>query len=129
VDDGVRAALNASSLSPLPVPVTQRLLTRARLVPIPAGSVTHREGEAAEHLELVVDGLVRVFVTAPDGRTLTVRYCRRGALIGAVSLYATGFRMRCAERGPAVVRRESEPEPSRWVVHRNARGGQLGYDF
>jgi CRP/FNR family transcriptional regulator, cyclic AMP receptor protein len=29
--------------------------------------VTHREGEATEHLELVVVGLVRVFVTAPDG--------------------------------------------------------------
>ncbi len=93
VDDGVRAALAESSLARLPVPATQRLLTGARLVRIPAGSVTHREGETAEHLELVVDGLVRAFVTAPDGRTLTVRYCRRGALIGAVSMYATGFHM------------------------------------
>ena len=121
MDDGVRAALNASSLSPLPVPVTQRLLTRARLVPIPAGSVTHREGEAVEHLELVVDGLVRVFVTGPDGRTLTVRYCRRGALIGAVSMYATGFRMpagtqavvdaRLLSLSPDVVRRAAAEDP------------------
>lgn len=93
VDDGVRAALAASSLARLPAPAVQRLITGARLVRTPAGSVTHREGEAAEHVELVVDGLVRVFVTAPDGRTLTVRYCRRGALVGVVSLYATGFRM------------------------------------
>ncbi len=93
MDDGVRAALAASSFARLPAPAIQRLLTRARVVRTAAGSVTHREGEAAEHLELVVDGLVRVFVTAPDGRTLTVRYCRRGALIGAVSLYATEFRM------------------------------------
>jgi CRP/FNR family transcriptional regulator, cyclic AMP receptor protein len=93
VDDGLQAALAASSLARLPVPATQRLLSRARLVRIPAGSVTHREGETAEHLELVVDGLVRAFVTAPDGRTLTMRYCRRGALIGAVSMYATGYRM------------------------------------
>ncbi|MGY1620290.1 Crp/Fnr family transcriptional regulator [Geodermatophilus sp. SYSU D00691] len=93
MDDGLRAALAASSLAGLPVPATQRLLTRARLVRIPAGSVTHREGETVEHLELVVDGLVRAFVTAPDGRTLTMRYCRRGALIGAVSMYATGYRM------------------------------------
>jgi CRP-like cAMP-binding protein len=93
VDDGLQAALAASSLARLPVPATQRLLTGARLVRIPAGAVTHREGEEAEHLELVVEGLVRAFVTAPDGRTLTFRYCRSGALIGAVSMYATGFRM------------------------------------
>jgi CRP/FNR family transcriptional regulator len=93
VDDGLRAALAASSLACLPVPATQRLLTRARLVRIPAGSVTHQEGETAEHLELVVDGLVRAYVTAPDGRTLTMRYCRPGALIGVVSMYATGFHM------------------------------------
>ena len=47
--------------------------------------------EDAPHLELVIAGVVRVFVTAPDGRTMTIRYCRPGALIGAVSLFATGF--------------------------------------
>jgi CRP/FNR family transcriptional regulator len=36
----------------------------------------------------VVSGLVRIQVAAPDGRALTVRYCRRGALIGAATLYA-----------------------------------------
>jgi CRP/FNR family transcriptional regulator, cyclic AMP receptor protein len=93
VDDGVAAALAVSSLSGLSGPVIDRLLTRGRLVRIPAGSLTHREGETAEHLELVVDGLIRAFVTAPDGRSLTMRYARRGALIGVVSMYATGFRM------------------------------------
>jgi CRP/FNR family transcriptional regulator len=122
VDDGLRAALAASSLASLPVPATQRLLTRARLVQIPAGSVIHREGETAEHLELVVGGLVRAFVTAPDGRTLTMRYCRRGALIGAVSMYATGFRMPAGMQvvvdaevlrlSPDVVRRAAAEEPA-----------------
>jgi CRP/FNR family transcriptional regulator len=93
VDTGVRAALAASSLARLPDPTLHRLLTRARLVRVPAGSVTHREGEIAELLELVVDGLVRVFVTAPDGRSLTVRYARRGALLGIVTMYTTGFRL------------------------------------
>jgi CRP-like cAMP-binding protein len=121
MDDGVRAALAASSFARLPAPTTQRLLTRARLVQIPAGAVTHREGEEAEHLELVVDGLVRAFVTAPDGRTLTVRYCRRGALIGAVSMYASGFRMpagmqamvhsRVLHLCPDVVRRAARVDP------------------
>jgi CRP/FNR family transcriptional regulator, cyclic AMP receptor protein len=93
VDDGVAAALAASNLARLPGPALHRLLTRGRLVRVPAGSVTHREGEMTEHVELVVDGLVRVFVTAPDGRSLTVRYARPGSLLGVVSMYATDFRM------------------------------------
>ena len=122
MDDGVRSALAASSLSGLPGPATQRLLTGARLVQVPAGAVTHREGETAEHLELVVDGLVRAFVTAPDGRTMTVRYCRCGALIGVVSMYASGFRMpagiqammeaRLLRFSPAVVRRAAHQDPA-----------------
>jgi CRP/FNR family transcriptional regulator len=121
MDDGVRSALAASSLSELPGPATQRLLTGARLVQVSAGTVTHREGETAEHLELVVDGLVRAFVTAPDGRTMTVRYCRCGALIGAVSMYASGFRMpagiqammqaRLLRLSPAIVRRAAHQDP------------------
>ena len=38
-----------------------------------------------------MSGVVRVFVTAPDGRTMTIRYCRSGALIGVMSLFAAGF--------------------------------------
>jgi CRP/FNR family transcriptional regulator len=60
---------------------------------IPAGSVTHWEGEDAPHLELVISGIVRAFVTAPDGRTMTIRYCRPGALLGALSLFTTDFLM------------------------------------
>jgi CRP-like cAMP-binding protein len=122
MDDGVRSALGASSLAGLSGPATLRLLTGARLVQIPAGAVTHREGETAEHLELVVDGLVRAFVTSPDGRAMTVRYCRSGALIGAVSMYATGFRMpagiqalvqaRLLRLSPVVVRRAAHEDPS-----------------
>jgi CRP/FNR family transcriptional regulator len=121
VDDAVAAAVAASSLSRLPASAVDRLLDRSRLVRIPAGSVTHREGETAEHLELVVDGLVRAFVTAPDGRSLTMRYARRGALIGVVSMYATGFRMPAGmtavvaadllHLSPEVVRREAAADP------------------
>jgi CRP/FNR family transcriptional regulator, cyclic AMP receptor protein len=120
VDDGVAAALAASNLARLHEPALHRLLTRARLVRVPAGSVTHREGEATEHVELVVDGLVRGLVTAPDG-SLTVRYARRGALIGVVSMYATGFRMAAGIQAvvdaellrlcPDVVRRAAAEDP------------------
>ncbi len=42
-------------------------------------------------MELVITGVIRVFVTAPDGRTMTIRYCRSGELLGAMSLFADGF--------------------------------------
>jgi CRP/FNR family transcriptional regulator len=122
VDDGVAAALAASSFSRLPGPAVDRLLSQARLVRVPAGSVTHQEGETTQHLELVVDGLIRAFVTAPDGRSLTMRYARRGALIGVVSMYATGFRMPAGMQAvveavvlrlsPEVVRRVAAADPS-----------------
>ncbi|MGY1809988.1 Crp/Fnr family transcriptional regulator [Blastococcus sp. SYSU D00669] len=121
MDDEVRSALGASRFAPLSGPAVRGLLAQARLVEIPVGAMLHREGEDAEHLELVVGGLVRAFVTAPDGRTLTIRYCRRGALIGAVSMYASGFRVpvgiqavvhsRLLLLSPDVVRRAALHDP------------------
>jgi CRP/FNR family transcriptional regulator len=80
-----------SHLRGLSPPVLADLLAGAVRSRVPAGAVTHREGEGTPHLELVVSGVVRVFVTAPDGRTMTIRYCRSGALIGVMSLFAAGF--------------------------------------
>jgi CRP/FNR family cyclic AMP-dependent transcriptional regulator len=91
VDADVHRAVSMSHLRGLPPTVLAELLADAVRARIPAGSVTHREGEDAPHLELVVSGVVRVFVTAPDGRTMTIRYCRSGALIGVMSLFAAGF--------------------------------------
>ncbi|MGH2722585.1 MAG: Crp/Fnr family transcriptional regulator [Actinomycetota bacterium] len=89
----VRSAVSLSNLRGVPAELLDELMTGAVRVKIPAGSVTHREGEGASHLELVISGVVRVFVTAPDGRTMTIRYCRPGALIGAMSVFANEFAM------------------------------------
>ena len=72
------------------------LLERARRRLVPAGGTLHRAGDRERHVELVVYGLVRVHARAPDGRTLTVRYCRAGALMGVMSLYADPFVMPAA---------------------------------
>lgn len=82
-----------SHLRELPPEVLDELLAGSTRMTVPAGSVTHWEGEPEPHLELVLAGVVRVFVTARDGRTMTVGYCRPGALIGVMSLFATGFAM------------------------------------
>lgn len=87
----VGAAIAASNLRALPPESIASLTTGARTLFAPAGSTVHYEGDDAPHFELVLSGLVRVYVTAPDGRTMTVRYCRPGSILGAVSLFAERF--------------------------------------
>jgi CRP/FNR family cyclic AMP-dependent transcriptional regulator len=69
----------------LPAEVLDGLLMGSTGMRVPAGSVTHWEGEPDPHLELVVSGVVRVLVTAP----MAAR--RPGALIGVMSLLTVGF--------------------------------------
>ncbi len=87
MDADVRRAVERSHLCHLPPDTVDALLARATRARVPAGHVTHWEGESSPHLELVVSGLIRVLLTAPDGRTMTVRYCRPGALMGALLLF------------------------------------------
>jgi CRP/FNR family transcriptional regulator, cyclic AMP receptor protein len=96
MDADLQYAVLASHLRELPADVIDDLIAGAVRLKIPASSVIHREGEGAPVLELVVSGLVRVFVTAPDGRMMTVRYCRPGALLGVMSLFLPGFAMPAA---------------------------------
>ena len=96
MDADLQYAVLASHLRELPADVIDDLMAGAVRLRIPASSVIHREGEGAPVLELVVSGLVRVFVTAPDGRTMTVRYCRPGALLGVMSLFIPKFALPAA---------------------------------
>ncbi|MFP3915976.1 MAG: Crp/Fnr family transcriptional regulator [Actinomycetota bacterium] len=89
----VHAAFEVSNLGSLPDATRDRLVSTGSVLSVPAGATLHREGDNAAHLQLVVSGLLRVYVTALDGRTLTVRYCRRGSILGAVSLFTTPFSM------------------------------------
>jgi CRP/FNR family transcriptional regulator, cyclic AMP receptor protein len=114
VDSQLQGAVAASHLRGVPGDVLERLFEGAVQTVIRAGSMIHREGEDTTHLELVVSGALRALVTSPDGRTLTIRYCRRGALLGAMSLFSPGFAMpaavqalveaRVLRTNPAVVR-------------------------
>jgi CRP/FNR family transcriptional regulator len=56
-------------------------------VDIPAGAVFYRD-EDAPRFGIVVTGLVRVFLTSPEGRQLTVRYARPGEILGAPTAVA-----------------------------------------
>jgi CRP/FNR family transcriptional regulator, cyclic AMP receptor protein len=91
LDDAVRGAIEASHLRSLSPGVVAQLTADTSRVHVPAGALLHRQGTTSPHVEVVVSGLVRVYVSTPDARTMTVRYCRPGALIGVVSLFATPF--------------------------------------
>lgn len=92
IDQAARA-LRASHLGSLPDEVLARLTEGSRHVRHEAGSISHREGDPEPHLDVIVSGFARVFVAAPDGRTMTVRYCRPGAILGAISLFSSSFAM------------------------------------
>lgn len=87
-DGPLRSAIAASSLGSLPRAVMAELTAGSSMLRIPARSMIHVAREDSPHLELVVAGLIRVQVSAADGRTMTVRYCRPGALLGVATLYA-----------------------------------------
>lgn len=79
-------AIERSSLRGLPRDAIDRLSAGAVLRDVAAGITTHREGDPP-FAELVVQGLVRAYVSDPNGRTMTIRYCRAGALMGAGTLF------------------------------------------
>ena len=87
----VSAALRASHFHGLPSEVLEELVRGAVLRGLPAGAIAHREQDGEQYVELVISGVVRVFVTAVDGRTMTIRYCRTGELLGVMSLYSDAF--------------------------------------
>lgn len=90
-DAAVVDALSHSHLGELPPEVMSTLLDGATRVHAPAGSIVREIGEPGPYLELLVDGYLRVLVVAPDGRSLTVRYVRRGELLGVVSLFTPDY--------------------------------------
>ena len=91
MDTKLLAAVHASHLRELPPDILDELFAGAVRTKIAAGEVAHRESEAGSYLELVLSGVIRVFVTAADGRTMTIRYCRPGELLGAMSLFQAEF--------------------------------------
>src|SRR5262245_2670721 len=85
-DEFLRRAVAASRLRSLHPAFLERLLTGSRRRRVDAGAVVRQLGERGPHTELVTAGVIRVEVSSPDGRSLTVRYAGPGALLGIASL-------------------------------------------
>jgi len=83
LDELSEAGLNGGFLMSLPRGAAERLLAEAIRINVPAGAVIYRD-EESPRLIVVVRGLLRVYLTAVDGRQVTIRYARSGDVAGLV---------------------------------------------
>lgn len=77
-------ALRASFLAALDDTSRDEFLDRTSMLDVDAGRVCIRP-DGTSRGAVVIRGVFRVFVMAADGRRLTVRYARQGAMVGLVS--------------------------------------------
>jgi CRP/FNR family cyclic AMP-dependent transcriptional regulator len=85
VDQDVNDALAQSFLAQLPAPLGGRLRAMGERADYPAGTTVYRAGDDPQ-AALVVSGLMRVFLSSPGGRQVTVRYARPGDVLGIAVL-------------------------------------------
>ncbi|MGH2593006.1 MAG: Crp/Fnr family transcriptional regulator [Anaerolineae bacterium] len=78
-------ALAKSVLAAFPPTVRETLTQDAVPVDLPAGTTLYYE-EDEPRCGLVISGLIRVYMTSPDGRQITVRYARAGDLLGIAAI-------------------------------------------
>ena len=81
----VTRAIAGSSFAALAPHSLRPLLEAGSLVRVAQRGVAFRSSDRPSRGGLVLSGLVRIFVESADGRRLTVRYARMGALAGIVT--------------------------------------------
>jgi CRP/FNR family transcriptional regulator, cyclic AMP receptor protein len=84
-DQDVHDALGRSFLADLPLGLTGRLCAEGERADYPAGTTVYRAGSEPK-AALVVQGLMRVYLSSPGGRQVTVRYARPGDVLGIAVL-------------------------------------------
>lgn len=77
----VLAAVARSFLHGLPDRLVEELLAAGQCVDVPAGTTIYRPGDDPRAF-VVVHGLLRVYMSSPEGRQVTVRYTRAGDVLG-----------------------------------------------
>jgi CRP/FNR family transcriptional regulator, cyclic AMP receptor protein len=81
----VESAFAGCFLGRMSPDLTRTLLATGVRSEYPAGTTIYRSGDAPRTL-LVVSGLLRVFMSSPDGREVTVRYARAHDVLGIAVL-------------------------------------------
>ena len=71
----------------LPAETIERIAAGGKLIDVLTGATVYTEAEV-ERFGIIIRGLLRVYMHTSDGRQVTVRYVRRGGLLGAPALVA-----------------------------------------
>jgi len=79
-------ALGRSFLARLPVELVARLREDGERIDYPAGTTIYRAGAQPRAAALVIRGMLRVYLSSPGGRQVTVRYAREGDVLGIAVL-------------------------------------------
>ena len=85
VDQDVAYAMAGSFLGALHTETVDQLLNNGVRTEHPAGALLYRDRDTPRCV-LVVDGLLRVYMTSPEGRQVTVRYARPRDVLGVAVL-------------------------------------------
>ena len=85
IDREMEEALARSFLEQLPAELADRLRAEGERADYPAGTTMYRAG-ADPRAGVVVRGLIRVYLSSPGGRQVTVRYARPGDVLGIAVL-------------------------------------------
>jgi CRP/FNR family transcriptional regulator, cyclic AMP receptor protein len=101
VNDELQSAIRETFLSKLPTDAVAALVGGAVRVEARAGERV-RATEGRHTVMLVVQGLLRIVRTVPDGRTITQRYMRRGDVAG-IAMVFTERAGRATGRADAIV--------------------------
>jgi CRP/FNR family cyclic AMP-dependent transcriptional regulator len=84
---GLPGLLRRGCWAAVQIATIESLIDGGRIVEFPAGHTVYAEA-APERLAVVLQGLLRVYMHASDGRQVTVRYARAGDLLGVPALIA-----------------------------------------
>ena len=82
---GIVTLLRTGCWAALPIGTIESLVVGGRLTSFAARHTVYTEADA-EALAVIVEGLLRVYMHASDGRQVTVRYVRAGDLLGVPAL-------------------------------------------
>lgn len=81
----IEKALRQGPLARFPRDIVVDWLGAAVYLEVPQGSFIYHEHDEPR-AGLVLEGVLRLFMTAPDGRQVTVRYARPGQLLGIAAI-------------------------------------------
>jgi CRP/FNR family transcriptional regulator len=85
------ASLEGTFLGDLPVECREALVERATTFDVAGGDVIFSAREMPDRVGIVLKGIARSFLSAPDGRRVSVRYARAGTMLGSTSAPRAGL--------------------------------------